>query len=208
MLTRSKFGHSVSIIWERGHQGGLARQRSRTAPSLTPSHHNGSRTGLLRIAARARGLRRLQRLRPAGPTVACPGLSSFYEPKRRDDAPHPWLPSRISRLRRPRSSGDNSPRRCSSLPSWRKTTPRWAVPQARRRTVRKSASPEVCYLCHNPRRAALALFSASTSSGGASPVARPPPLNKTARDRSCPPTWQRYRSGVLASSHSTSRPRR
>src|SRR5215203_5155507 len=84
--------------------------------------------------------------------------------------------------------------------------------QCRRRaaelTTEERVAGQVCYLCQNPRRVALALISASTSSGGASPVARPPPLNKTARDRSRPPTWQRYRSGVLASSHSTSRPRR
>ena len=72
--------------------------------ALLPLHHHrhaGSCAGLLRIAARPWCLRRLQRLRSAGSTVACSGLSSFYDPKRRDDSPHPRLPSRICRLRRP-----------------------------------------------------------------------------------------------------------
>jgi hypothetical protein len=48
-----------------------------------------------------------------------------------------------------------------------------------------------CYFCQTPRPAALAWFSAATNSGEASAVARPPPLKRTARDRSCPPIWQR-----------------
>ena len=139
VLTRSKFGHSVSIIWERGHQGGLARQRAEP-DTISPQRQPHRTTTDRRV--RPGGLRRLQRLRPAGPAVACPGLSSFYEPKRRDDAPHPWLPSRISRLRRPRSSGDNSPRRCSSLPILEEDDPEvGSAAGAPPNSVRKSASP-------------------------------------------------------------------
>jgi hypothetical protein len=49
----------------------------------------------------------------------------------------------------------------------------------------------VRYFCQTPRPAALAWFSAATNSGEASAVACPPPLNRTTRDKSCPPTWQR-----------------